>query len=97
VSRRDDEEETQSVVSSSRRSTSRTDALFEHANWKERKLEEKRAFEASKLTFAPKTNTSKYHNSASVSSMSRLSAHERLYQHGQRKRDAVTSSSVSPS
>ena len=40
--------------------SSRWEALFEHATWKEHKLKEKRAVEATKHSFAPKINSGKY-------------------------------------
>jgi len=63
--------------------------LFEHANWKERKLAEKRQIEEAKFSYAPQTNSRKFRPSGGPSmSQSRLSVHERLYTHGQRKRTA---------
>jgi hypothetical protein len=67
----------------------RTEALFEHANWKERKLEEKRAQEAAKHSFAPKTNTGKYRGPGGPTvNHSRLGVHDRLYESSARKREA---------
>lgn len=67
----------------------RTEALFEHANWKERKLEEKRAQEAAKHSFAPKTNSGKYRGPGGPTvNHSRLGVHDRLYESSARKREA---------
>jgi hypothetical protein len=83
---------------SSRKSSSRTEALFEHAHWKARKLEQQRAKEQGKFSFAPVTNSTSYRGGGGPSvTHGRLSVHERLYSHGQRKRDAVRAPSPTPS
>mmetsp|Transcript_19300 Transcript_19300/g.56157 ORF Transcript_19300/g.56157 Transcript_19300/m.56157 type:complete len:911 (-) Transcript_19300:770-3502(-) len=72
-------------------STGRTAALHTHAEWKQRKIEELREEELRRHSFTPRTNSSKRlpwtAGRVGPADADGLPAHERLYSHGQKKRE----------
>lgn len=74
---------------SSQKNTTRTDALYEHAGWKAKKMQAKREDLEAVYSFTPRTNTKSYRPSGGTVSLGRSSVYERLYFSGSRQRAAV--------
>ena len=73
-----------------RKNSSRTDALYEHAIWKAKKLQEKRDQLLNAHDFIPKTNSGIYRSPVGTVRVGRSSVYERLYSSGSRQRTAVS-------